>query len=115
MRNLPIYDRHGRCIGFLIEGNRFIDLKGKSIAWLNSSGIYDYTGQHRGWWQNNYGMASDGGAMFWAPGASPGLVLPIPSIPPIPPIASIQPIKPIPNIPPIRPIPRLNWSLSSIF
>lgn len=106
-----LYNRQGQTIAFL-NGTRIIDLKGKSLAWINNTGsVYDYSGRHIGWWQKDHMRASNGGVAMFLPGArNLGVIPPIVSIPPISPISSIEPIRPIPAIPPIKPIDRIGWA-----
>lgn len=108
----PLYDHDGQVVAFLGKNGRIIDTSGQGIAWIHRTGsVYDYGGRHLGWWSNDHMRGPDGGVVVWRRGArGAGLVLPIPSIPPIPPIPSIESMRPIPSIAPIRPINRLSWS-----
>jgi hypothetical protein len=115
MGNIPLYGRNGKVVAFLLDGRRIVSLNGQSVAWLQASNIYDYRGHHLGFWDGDHARGHDGGVALWIPGASTGLLHPIPGIPPIPPIPSIEPIRPIPELPPLRPIPSLSWSNSRFF
>jgi len=110
----PVYDRHGVTVAFLVDRERFMSLNGRAIAWLRGSDVYDYRGNHLGWWDADHLMGHDGGVAAWLRGAALRVIRPIPRIPPIPPVPAIPPIRPIPAIPPIRPIPRRGWSAFSL-
>jgi hypothetical protein len=108
----PLYDRSGKVIGWTDTNGRIMTLQGRDWFWRDGNGnVYDYEGQHKGWWKHGHWRAPDGGVLAWQPGASNlGVIPPIPAIPPIPPIPSIEAIRPIPSIPPIPPIDRMGWS-----
>jgi hypothetical protein len=107
-----LYDRFGKVIGWTDQNGRIMNLQGRDWFWQDDAGnVYDYAGQHHGWWKNGHWRGSDGGVLAWQPGATRlGVIPPVPSIPPIPPIPSIEQIRPIPSIPPIRPIDTMGWS-----
>lgn len=110
----PLYDKRGGVIAFLGENNRIVDLRGRSIAWIRDDNVYNYNGRHLGWWLRDHMRGPDGGVMVWLRGASPGVMLPIPRLPPMPPLPELEPLRPLPNLPPLRPMRSLSWSAHSL-
>lgn len=106
---IPLYDRTGSVAAFL-DGSRIMNTRGMGLGWISNGSIYDYHGRHLGWWESDHARGPDGGVMLWKPGASLGVLTPIPRIPPIPPIPAIERIRPIPSFPPLKPMKRPMWS-----
>lgn len=106
----PLYDSRGKVIAFLRDNRRIIDLRGKSLAWIRGDDVYDYRGQHLGWWIRDHMRGPDGGVIVWLRGASPGVMLPLPNLPPLPPLPELEPLRPLPSLPPLRPLNTMNWS-----
>ena len=110
-----IYDRNGNAVAFL-RGGRIVSLSGGSIAWLDSSGnVYDYRGEHLGWWHQGHMRGHDGGIVGWVRGAKGlGLFPPAPKqVPPLPPPGE-EPTRPLPNAAPLRPVHDKGWSATSL-
>jgi hypothetical protein len=108
----PLYDHTGSVVGWLGSGGRVMDLAGGSAFWIADPGhVYDYDGQHRGWWNDGHWRGHDGGVVVWIRGArNLGVMPPLPQLPPLPPLPSLEPLRPIPSIPPLRPLNAMAWS-----
>jgi hypothetical protein len=111
-----LYDRSGQVIGWTDQHGRIMTLQGQDWLWRDHNGnVYDYRGNHRGWWKNKHWRGPDGGVVAWQPGATNlGVIPPIPAISQIPPIPSLEQIRPTPSIPPIPPIDKMGWSNSRL-
>jgi hypothetical protein len=76
----PLYDFSGQVVAF-IEGTRIISPSGESLAWLDNSGnVYNYAGDHLGWWSSGHVRGPDGGVIVWSAEAA------IPGVTPRPPL-----------------------------
>ena len=51
---IPLHSKKGQVVAFLAEGGRIVSLKGKSLAWISGENVYNYTGDHLGWWADGY-------------------------------------------------------------
>jgi hypothetical protein len=103
--------KKGQTLAFLTEGGRIISLKGKSLAWISGSNVYNYTGDHIGWWIDGHLRGPDGGVLAWQAGATNlGVIPPDPAPSPTAPVPSIEPTRPMPSAPPVRPANKSGWS-----
>ena len=107
----PLHGRKGQVVAFLAGDDRIVSLRGKSLAWISGENVYNYTGDHLGWWVDGYLMGPDGGVIAWQTRyANPGITLPYPAPPPNPPAPHPEPPRPAPSAPPPKPQGKLNWS-----
>lgn len=109
---LPLYDYTGSVVGWLGDSGRILNRSGQSAFWIAETGdIYDYRGEHHGWWDNGHWRGHDGGVVLWTQEArNLGVMPPIPRLPPLPPLPSLEPLRPLPSLPPLRPLDAMAWS-----
>jgi hypothetical protein len=111
MSMMPLHGKKGQVLAFLAEGGRIVSLKGKSLAWISGENVYNYTGDHLGWWADGYLLEPDGGVMAWQTRSTNlGATLPYAAPPPTPPVASPEPARPVPSAPPFKLLGKLDWS-----
>jgi hypothetical protein len=111
MAMTPLHEKKGQVVAFLADGGRLVSLKGKSLAWISGENVYNYTGDHLGWWADGNLIGPDGGIMAWQTRtANVGVTLPYPAPPPTPPVPSPEPTRPVPGTPPFKPPDNLAWS-----
>jgi hypothetical protein len=107
----PLYGKKGQVVAFLVDGQRIVSLKGKSLAWISGENVYNYTGDHLGWWAEGNLIGPDGGVMAWQTRtANLRVTLPYPAAPTIPPTPSPEPTRPVPKPPPFKAPDKLGWS-----
>jgi hypothetical protein len=107
----PLYGKKGQVVAFLADGQRIISLRGKSLAWISGENVYNYNGDHLGWWVDGNLIGPEGGLMAWQTHtAYLGVTLPYPAVPPTPPTPSPEPPRPVPSMPPFKPHDKLGWS-----
>lgn len=106
-----LYGKKGQAVAFLADEGRVISLKGRSLAWVSGENIYNYTGDHIGWWADEHLRGPDGGVLAWHKGSTNlGVTPPDPATTPNPPIVSTEPERPTPNTPPFKPTNKWGWS-----
>jgi len=111
MSMTPLHGKKGQVVAFLADGGRIVSLKGKSLAWISGENVYNYTGDHLGWWADGFLLGPDGGVMAWQTREGNRRVnLPHPHPPPTPPLASPEPARPALKDPPFKPADKLDWS-----
>jgi hypothetical protein len=111
MSMTPLHGKKGQVLAFLADGERIVSLKGKSLAWISGENVYNYVGDHIGWWDDGFLLGPDGGVMAWqARVASIRVNLPYPLPATTPPVASPEPVRPLPSPPPTKPPDKLDWS-----
>ena len=111
MSMTPLHGKKGQAVAFLADGGRIVSLKGKSLAWISGENVYNYTGDHLGWWVDGNLIGPDGGVMAWQTRtANLRVTLPYPVPPPNPPVASPEPARPAPRTAPSKRPDNLDWS-----
>lgn len=108
----PLYDAGGAVVGFLLTGGRIINPAGASIYWVQqkTGNVYDYTGNHKGWWEGDHLIGAEGGVLVWMRGARLPVLASLPSLPPLAPLPSLEPLRPLPSLPPLKPLKAMSWS-----
>lgn len=94
----PIFNRHGRTIGWLYNGVIY-DRKNCYRAFIRDNNIFTFDAQHLGIIYKGIVRDKRGLCIAFMDAASSNPMLPIPGITPAPPILAIPPTIPIPNIP----------------
>ncbi len=111
MTMTALYGKKGQAVAFLADEGRIISLKGKSLAWISGRNVYNYTGDHIGWWADGHLRGPDGGVLAWHKcSTNLGVTPPYPATTPNPPIPSTEPVRPTPSTPPFKPTNKSAWS-----
>ena len=106
-----LYDGSGRVYAWLDEGGRIVGLDGNHLAFIEGDTVYNWQGQHVGWWGNGHVRDNAGAvAVFTADADNLGVVKPVKAVKPVQPEKKVVPAKPVKTIKPVRPIRRLSWS-----
>jgi Collagen triple helix repeat (20 copies) len=51
----PLYDQHGQVYAWLqVEAGRIISMHGQHLAFISGDNVYNWRGQHLGWWENGH-------------------------------------------------------------
>lgn len=106
-----LYDKSGRVFAWLDERGRIIGLRGNHLAFIDGDSVYNWRGQHVGWWQDGHIRDNSGAvAVFTADASNLGVVKPVKGVKPVKPVKAVPPVKPVKAVKPIRPIKRLSWA-----
>ena len=108
-------DKSGRAVFWVAEDNsRLIDERGKSWGMIEGQYVFDFNGQHRGWYLDGLLRDMNGKVIaFWSDlrSAPSSPVLPFPHLPfPITPISGVTPTKPAFSMTHIMPQLHMDWS-----
>ena len=105
------YDNNGKPIAYTEDNIHIYLFSGKAVAYIDGDSIYNYNGNHLGFFENGWARDHDGACVFFTENASGvGPIKPIKRVKPIKGIKSIKPIKKIKQIRPLKPIKGLVWS-----
>lgn len=95
----PIFNRHGRTIGWLYNSVIY-DRNNCCRAFIRDGNLFTYNAQHLGILYKGVIFDKRGQRIAYMDEASSDPMLPIPEITPPPPIFTIPPATPIPHTPP---------------
>ena len=99
---ITFYDHSGRPIAYSEDGEHIFLFSGHAVAFINGNSIYDYSGQHLGWFRYGWVQENSGRYVYFTEKAKGG--------PPRPPKAR-KPVKVTKQTPPsknnVRPKPKL--------
>jgi hypothetical protein len=105
----PIFNRHGRTIGWLYNGIIY-DRRNCYRAFIRDNHIFTYDAKHLGIMHNGIFRDKRGQYIAFMDEASSDPRLPIPEITPIPPIPSIPSVMPIPPRPSTVSLASSHWN-----
>jgi len=100
-----LYDSSGRVYAWLDEGGRILGLGGNHLAFIEGDSVYDWHGQHVGWWGNGHIRDNAGAvAVFSGDADNLGVVKPVKAVKPVQPVKAVAPVKPVKAVKPVRPV-----------
>ena len=106
-----LYDSSGGVYAWLDERGRIIGLRGDHLAFIDGDSVYNWRGQHVGWWRDGHIRDSSGAvAVFTAGATNLGVVKPVKAVKPVKPVKAVAPVKPVKAVKPVRPVKQLSWS-----
>jgi len=113
----PLHGRSGEVYAWLDrDNNRIIGLTGYPLAFIVEDSLYNWRGQHLGWWIEDHIRDQAGRvALFLRRAKALGPVLPRIAAAPRPPIVGIIPAKPARAPKPVKPEPLAAWAPSVPF
>ena len=107
-----IYNRKGEPQLRLLDNERIVNFQGKSMGFLSGDDIYDYSGNHRGWYiegilRDHYGKCVGFGEET---GDTPHPFIPFKSFKPFPGFVEFEPFRPFKEFSPYKPLFTMDWS-----
>jgi hypothetical protein len=106
-----LYDGSGRVYAWLDEGGRIVGLDGNRLAYIEGDSVYNWQGQHVGWWGNGHIRDNAGAvAVFTTEADNLGVVKPVKAEKPLHAVKKVVPVKPVKGVKPVRRIRRPSWS-----
>lgn len=108
-------DRNGRAVFWVADNTRLIDVHGHSHGLVEGTDVYDFQGNHRGWYLDGVLRDHSGRVVaFWSelrypPPTCP--IFPILHLPfPVDPVPEVFPTMPLLGVSPIPPQLHMDWS-----
>lgn len=107
-----IYNRYGEPTLRLLDNGRFVGFDGKSYGFLSKKHIYNYKGQHVGWFEKGIIRDQNGACIGFGenPTDSPKPFLPFKQFKPFAGFVEFEPHRPYKQFPPFRPFKQFGWS-----
>ena len=112
-----LYDQRGRVHAWLdFDRDNILDLRGKHLAFIADDSVYNWRGQHIGWWIDGCVRdPSNAAAYFIADAGSIGVVKPVKAVRPVQPVKAVPPVRPVKQVKPVKPVKKLTWSANPPF
>jgi|ERR1700683_5805470 len=93
-----------------------VSLSGQHLAFIDGDSVYNWQGQHIGWWQDGHIRDRVGAvALFTDVAGSLGVVKPVRAVKPVQPGKAVSPVRPVKAVKPVRSVKQLAWSTSLPF
>ncbi len=107
-----LYNRNGQVAAWLDRvAGEIVDLSGQHKAFVDGDSVYDYSGNHVGWWQDDHIRDGSGAvALFCRTAQNVGVYLPYLAYGPYQPYKAFSPFKPFKAFKPFRPYNRGAWA-----
>jgi len=107
-----IYNRYGEPVLRLLDNGRFVDFNGKSFGFIDGLNLYNYSGQHVGWYENGIMRDHNSFAVGFGeyPTDIPRPFLPFKQFVPFKSFVEFEPFRPFKQFAPFKPFKRFEWS-----
>ena len=107
-----IYNQYGEPRLRLLENDRLVDFDGKSIGFIDDEDIYDYNGNHRGWYIGGLLRDHNGDCVGFGEEVTDTRYsfLPFKDFGPFPGFVEFEPFRPFKELAPYKPFFTIDWS-----
>src|SRR5262245_51041443 len=108
----PLYNRSGRVAAWLQEDvGRIVGLDGRHLAFIARENVYDWRGNHVGWWADGHMRDAEGAVLLWLSTAENlGVSRPARGARPARPPLVPTPPRPVRSVRPAPPARVTRWS-----
>lgn len=101
-----LYDGSGAVYAWLHETGKIYSLDGENLAFVDNDSVYDWSGNHIGWWQNGHIRDHRGAvALYTADAQGLGVMRSLRQLRPLQPLRQLSPLKPMKAMKPLRFLP----------
>jgi hypothetical protein len=107
-----IYNRYGEPVLRLLADGRFVGFDGSNFGFLDGKNLYDYKGQHRGWFEGGVMRDHSSAVVGFGENATdtPRPFLPFKQFKPFPGFVQFAPFRPYKQFAPFQPFKQYAWS-----
>jgi len=107
-----IYNRYGKPILRLLENGRFVTFEGLSVGFLDGDNLYNYNGDHVGWYENGIMRDDKGFCVGFGETVTDNMhpFFPFKQFKPFPGFVEFEPFRPFKSLPPFKPLKSFGWS-----
>ena len=112
MNEIIIYNFEGMPEFIILKSGRIVDFSGISIGFIRTIHVYDYNGNHRGFFEGGILRDHEGFTVGFADNVTSPKhpILPIKQLLPLKPLAELEPLRPFTELPPLKPFYQYEWS-----
>jgi len=112
MGEIVIYDSAGIPTFRILRNGRIVDFNGLSIGFIFDTHVYDYNGNHRGFFEEGILRDHDGFVVGYSDSVTSPVHPPFPLRQLLPPRLSeeLEPLRPFLEIAPLKPLGKYEWS-----
>ena len=108
---VTLYNREGRAIAYIYEGEYIYLYGGKPVGYLDEESVYGFNGKHLGRFEEGWLRDSSGNCAFFTEDVSGGgRVRPVRKVRPVRGVRQVRPVKSVRQVRPVRPVKQLQWS-----
>lgn len=107
-----IYSKEGIPLLRVFGNGRLVNFNGKSIGFLDNDNVYDYNGNHRGWFIEGILRDHEGNCVGFGEYVGKTLhpFLPFKQFRPFSSFVEFEPFRPFKNFTPLKPFFNIDWS-----
>lgn len=107
------YNRNGEPTCYTEDGEHIFSFRGDPLGYIYGELIYTYSGNHIGWYLDNWIRDLRGNCVFYTDISSGGPVKPTMHVAPVRSVKRIAPIKCTRHVPTVKPVKTYSWSYNS--
>jgi hypothetical protein len=107
---ITLFDQHGRAYAFSDDDVHFFSYAdGRPLAYLDGASVYNFSGNHVGWFVDGWVMDNVGQCAYFSDDAAGGPLRPQRSLKPLKPLKSLLPLKSLRSLKPLKPLASSGW------
>jgi hypothetical protein len=113
MIETAIFDSRGQPVLRILANGRIVDFNGISIGFIRDINVYDYNGDHRGFFEGGILRDHSGCTVGFGDKVTSAVypvLLPPKRPSPLLTDPELEPLRPLPQLPPIQPLSKPIWS-----
>ena len=107
---ITFYDRHGAPIAYSDDLESIYFFSGEPVAYIVGDSIYDFNGNHLGWFTDGWVRDHNGEAVFFTEISKYGPLKPFKQFKPFKSLKLLKPLKALRELKPLKPFNSPHWS-----
>ena len=107
---IDFYDKSGRPIAYMADGQHIYLFSGKPVAFLSGNAVYSFSGRHLGWFEDGWVRDKAGKCVFFTSDANGGPVKPVKRVKPVKGVKQVKPVKGVKQVKAVKAVKSLSWS-----
>ncbi|MBE5863008.1 MAG: hypothetical protein E7295_09185 [Lachnospiraceae bacterium] len=107
---MTFYDNSGRAVAYSDDGETIYLFNGAPVAYFYGDKVYDFRGQHLGFFSNGWIRNIRGFCVFFTENAIGGPIKPVKHIKPVKSVKHVKPVKCVRHVPFVKPVDQNSWS-----
>jgi len=107
---MTFYNRNGNPLCYCDDNEHIYTFNGEPIGYIYKNSLYNYVGNHIGWFENGWIIDPSGHYLFYCEDASGGPMKPMKKMKPMKSMKKMKPMKSMKEMKKMKPMKSTKWS-----